>query len=323
MNCTVLRLLLGAAAFALCSASFAQYPTKPVRWIVPLAAGGPVDIMTRATAAELAAGLGQPVIVENRPGAANIVGAEVVAKSPPDGYTLLTASSGILVYQKFLYSKLPYDPQRDFALVGFIANSVMGVFVHASLPVKSLQELVAYAKADPGKLNYGSSGVGQRFHLATELFQRRTGTRLTHIPYKGAAQFLPELLAGRIDLIIFPPVEQLLSQVKAGKLRLLAMATSERFADLPGVPTFAEAGIRDFSFPDYTAVAAPAGTPRNVIERLNRELARAVFSPNVKKAFSDVAFVPMTSTPEQAVQVVERDVKAWGPLLSSLGIKPD
>lgn len=323
MNCTVLRFLLAAAMLVAWGASLAQYPIKPVRWIVPLAAGGPVDIMTRAVAAELAVGLGQPVVVENRSGAANIVGADAVAKSSPDGYTLLTASSGILVYQKFLYSKLPYDPQRDFALVGMIANTVMGVFVHASVPVKTLQDLIAYAKANPGKLNYGSSGVGQRFHLGTELFQRRTGTQMTHIPYKGAAQFLPEMLAGRIDLLIFPPVDQLLSQVKAGKLRLLAMATNERYADLPDVPTFAEAGIRDFNFPDYTAVAVPAGTPKNIIDRLNRELARAVFSPNVKKPFSETAFVPMTSTPEQAVQMVERDVKEWGPLLNSLGIKPD
>ena len=322
MKSTALYLLLVVEAF-LCTAANAQYPDRPLRWVVPLAAGGPVDIMTRSTAAELAAGLGQPVIVDNRAGGANIVGADFVAKSPPDGYTLLTASSGILVYQKFLYSKLPYDPQRDFALVGFIANTVTGLFVNATLPAKSVQELVAYLKANPGKLNYGSSGVGQRFHLSTELFQRRTGTSIVHIPYKGAAQFLPELLAGRIDLIFFPPVENLMSQVKAGKLRLLAMATNERFPDFPDVPTLAEAGVPNFNVPDYTAVAFAAGTPKDIINRLNRELARAVHSPNVRKAFADTAFVPITSTPEEAAQIVDRDVKTWGPLLKSFGIKPD
>jgi tripartite-type tricarboxylate transporter receptor subunit TctC len=322
MKAAWLGLLLGVGIL-FCNTASGQYPNRSLRWIVPLAAGGPVDIMTRSTAAELAGGLGQPVIVENRPGAANVVGADVVAKSPPDGYTLLTASSGILVYQKFLVTNLPYDPQRDFALAGFIANTVMGLFVHSSLPVQSVQDLVAYAKANPGKLNYGSSGVGQRFHLATELFLRRTGTRIVHIPYKGAAQFLPELLAGRIDLIFFPPVENLLAQLKTGKLRILAMATEERFPALPDVPTLAEAGIRDFKFPDYTAVALAAGTPSDIVSRLNRELARAVFSPGVKKAFADTAFVPISSTPEQAVRTVERDIKIWGPILKSLGIKPD
>ncbi len=317
------RLMIGAAACMLGAAALAQYPNKPVHWIVPIAAGGPNDIMTRSLAAELVPALGQPVVVENRAGGAYIVGAEAVAKAAPDGYTILTAPAAVLVFQKLSYSKLPYDSQRDFAYIGIVANSVMGLFVNAAVPARSVQELVAYAQANPGKLNYGTSGVGGRFHLATEFFQHQTGTKMEHIPYKGAAQFIPELIAGRIDVLFFPPVAALTTQVKTGKVRALAMATQERFADMPDVPTMAESGIRDFNFPDWIAVVAPVGTPRPIVDRLNRELSHAVYSPNVKKAFADNAFVPMTGTPEQLVQIVDRDLKFWGPLLARIGIKAE
>ena len=193
----------------------------------------------------------------------------------------------------------------------------------ASVPVKTVQELVSYAKANPGKLNYGTSGVGGRFHLATEFFQRRTDTKFEHIPFKGAAQFIPELIAGRIDVLFFPPVAQLTSQVRAGKLRALAMATDERFPELPEVPTMTESGVREFTFPDWIAVIGPAGMQRPLVDRLNRELSRAVVAPSVKKPFADNAFVPLTSTPEQLVQIVDRDLKYWAPVLQSLGVKQE
>jgi tripartite-type tricarboxylate transporter receptor subunit TctC len=319
-----IRSLLERCAWAFLfgsGAALAQYPAKPIKWIVPIAAGGPNDIMSRAVASELSAAVGQPVIIENRVGGAYIVGAEAAAKSAPDGYTLLTAPAALLVFQKLTYSKLPYDSQKDFTYLGIVANSVMGLFVHASVPVKTVQELVAYAKANPGKLNYGTSGVGGRFHLATEFFQRRTDTKFEHIPFKGAAQFIPELIAGRIEVLFFPPVAQLTSQVKAGKLRALAMATDERYPDLPEVPTMSESGVKEFNFPDWIAVAGPAGIPRPIVDRLNRELTRAANSSNVKKPFADNAFVPLTSTPEQLERIVERDLKYWGPVLKSLGIQ--
>ena len=199
----------------------------------------------------------------------------------------------------------------------------MGLFTAAHVPVKTTQELVAYMKANPGKLNYGTSGVGGRFHLATEFFQRQTGTKMEHIPFKGAAQFIPELIAGRIDVLFFPPVAALTSQVKAGKVRALAMATGERVPELPDVPTLAEGGIKDFTFPDWIAVIMPAGTPRPIVDRLNKELAKAVHSPNVKKALTDNAFVPLTSSPDELRRIVDRDIKQWGPILASLGIKPE
>ncbi len=317
------KALLAALALITAGSALGQYPAKPVKWIVPIAAGGPNDIMTRAVAAELATAIGQPVIIENRAGAAYIVGAEAVAKSAPDGYTILTAPAALLVFQKLTYSKLPYDSQKDFSYIGIVANSVMGLFIHTSVPVKTVQELVSYAKANPGKLNYGTSGVGGRFHLATEFFQRRTDIKMEHIPFKGAAQFIPELIAGRIDVLFFPPVAQLTSQAKAGKLRALAMATAERFPDLPDVPTMTESGVSDFSFPDWIAVVGPAGMSRPIVDRLNRELSKAVIAPGVKKPFADNAFVPLTSSPEQLVQIVDRDLKYWAPVLKSLGVQQE
>lgn len=316
-------LLFSALAVAFsCATAYAQYPTKPVRWIVPVVSGGPVDIITRVVAARLSSDLGQPFIVENRGGAGEIVGTEVVAKSAPDGYTLLTTSSGTLVFQRFLYNSLPYDSQRDFTPVGMVASSPMGLFIHESVPARSLEELVAYTKLNPGKLNYGSTG-GNRFHLAAELFQRRTGTRMVFVPYKGAGQFIPDLLAGRIELLFFLPVDQLLSQVKAGKLRALAMMTDQRFPALPDVPTFAESGVRDFNFPDWMAVVAPAGTQKSIIDRLNAEITKAVASAEVIRTLAGVANVPRTSSPDQLAEIIDRDIKTWGPLLNSLGIKLD
>ena len=318
------RVALYAAAMAVCGPSFAQqFPAKPLRWIVPLAAGGPIDLQTRAFAAELAAGFGQPVVVDNRAGAANIVGTEIAAKSAPDGYTLLSAPAGVLVFTKFLYRTLPYDPQRDFAPVGFLSNTVMGVFVHESVPVKSLQELVTYAKANPGKLTYGSSGVGQLFHLATAMLLRQTGTEMVHIPFKGAGQFIPELMAGRIDMIVFPPISQLLNQVKVGRLRVLAMATDQRYAALPDVPTFTESGIKDFTFPGWAAVVVPRGTPSPIIARLNLELTKATTAPGVKRVLAENASIPMKATAEEAARIIDNDIRTWGQIIPSLGIKPD
>lgn len=313
-----------AGALAFCAASDAQqFPVKPIRWVVPLAPGGPIDLQTRVYAGELSAGLGQPVVVENRPGAANIVGTEAVAKSPADGYTMLTAGVGVLVFTKLLYRNLPYDPERDFAPVGFLSDTVMGVFVHESVPAKSLQELIAYAKANPGKLTYGSSGVGQLFHLASAVLLRQTGTEMVHVPFKGAGQFIPELIAGRIDIILFPPIDQLLNQVKFGRLRVLGIATKQRYAALPDVPTFTEAGIKNFSFPGWTALVVPTGTPRASIGRLSTELMKAATAPSVMRVQAENASVPMVATPGQAASIIDRDMKIWRELIPSLGITPD
>ncbi len=322
--CARIAWALAAAMLGFCAVSPAQqFPVKPIRWVVPLAPGGPIDLQTRAYAGELAAGLGQPVVVENRAGAANIVGTEAVAKSAADGYTLLSAPAGVLIFTKFLYRNLPYDPERDFAPVGFISDTVMGVFVHESVPAKSLQELILYAKSNPGRLTYGSSGVGQVFHLATAMLLRQTGTEMVHVPFKGAGQFIPELIAGRIDMILFPPIDQLLSQVKIGRLRVLAMATKQRYPVLPDVPTFTEAGVKNYTFPGWSALVVPSGTPKAAIGRLSTELTKAAAAPAVTRVLAENASVPLIATPEQAATIITRDMNVWREVIPSLGITPD
>jgi tripartite-type tricarboxylate transporter receptor subunit TctC len=235
------RAFAGACALLACGVVFSQtYPTKPVRWIVPVSAGGPIDMLTRAIGQPISASLGQPVLVENRASSAQITGAEYLAKSAPDGYTLL--SHGNFVPHRFLYKSLPYDYLRDFAPITLIAKSEMIIYVHESVPVKSFPELLAYLKKYPGKLSYGSSGVGQPFHLAMEMMMQRTGTDILHVPYKGVAQLIPDLLAGRVQLTFFNPIEQLITQVKAGKLRAVAITGDRRLAELPDMPIFDELG---------------------------------------------------------------------------------
>jgi tripartite-type tricarboxylate transporter receptor subunit TctC len=259
--------------------------------------------------------------VENRAGAAGIAAAEAVAKSPPDGYALLTAAAGIVVFHKLLYKNLPYDPQRDLAPVSLLHDNPIGIFVNASVPVKSVQELIAYAKANPGKLNYASSGQGQPFHLGIELFQRMTGTRMVHIPYKGAAQFIPDLLAGRVQLILFPPVDQVMALVKAGKINLIAV--DKRTPELAGVPTFADAGMPGFGVPSWVGTLAPGGTPKEIVDRLNREVRRAVDSPAVNRTFTQMGAIASTNTADQYSRLIASEIARWADLVASLGIELD
>lgn len=321
---TFSRCLLGACALAAGATVLAQtYPTKPVRWIVPFAAGGPTDVLSRAIASPLASSLGQPVIVENRASAAAIAGTEAAAKSVPDGYTLLTTTQGTMVFQKLLYRKLPFDPQRDLAPVSMIAKSVVALFAYESVPAKSLKELIAYAKANPGKLNYASAGIGQPFHLAMERFNQLTGTKMVHVPYKGAAQFFPDFFAGRIDMIFYPAIDQLVRQVKAGKLRALAAATEQRIPTLPDVPTFAELGMPDFVLSGWIAVVVPAATPKDIVARLNREIVKAVATPAVTKFYGDINMIPATGSPEELTRLIHSDREKWSGLITSLGITAD
>jgi tripartite-type tricarboxylate transporter receptor subunit TctC len=314
--------IAGACALLACSIVFPQtYPTKPIRWVVPVSPGGPVDMLTRAIGQPISTSLGQPVLVENRASVSQITGAEVLAKSAPDGYTLLSHAN--FVPHKFLYRSLPYDYLRDFAPISLIARSAMIIFVHDSVPARTHAELLAYLKANPGKLAYGSSGVGQPFHLAMEMWKRRTGTDILHVPYKGVAQLIPDFIAGRVQLTFFNPVEQLISQVKAGKLRALAITGDRRMAELPDMPTFDEVGIRDFDPTGYVAASAPAGTPRDIIERLNREIVKAVALPEVRKVYGSLNMQPVTTSPEQFAQMIKNDVERWGPLIKSLGITLD
>jgi tripartite-type tricarboxylate transporter receptor subunit TctC len=298
------------------------YPSKPIRWIIPFAAGGGTDILSRAYAPALQSALGQPVVVENRPSNAAIIGADAVAKSPADGYTLLTGGNE-MVFNMLLYRKLPYDTLRDFAPVALIAKAPAVLFVHESVPAKTLGEFVTHARKLPGQLNYGSGGVGHPFHLAMELFQQRTGTKLLHVPYKGFALVIQDFFGGRLEAIFYPATAQLTSQVKAGKIRALAAATEQRLSVLPDVPTFKEAGIPDFDPAGWFGLFAPAGTPRNVVERLNREMLRAGTAPEIQKSYEQLSMLRVPLSADQFAQMIRSDLQIWDAAIKPLGITLD
>jgi tripartite-type tricarboxylate transporter receptor subunit TctC len=312
--------LFGATLFAYGNVFAQAYPSKPVHWIVCFAAGGGNDILTRAIAPTLSRHLGQPVIVENRAAGAGIVAAETVARAVPDGYTIMTCGNSALMFNKLIYPKLSYDPERDFAPITLIANSPIALFVHDSVPSKSVKDFISYTKAQAGKLNYGSAGVGHAFHLAMELLKHRTGMEIMHVPYKGSGQVIPDLVAGRLHAILYNPSEQMRSQVKAGKLRVLAVATPQRLAVLPDTPTFEEAGVSDYDAAGWIAVVAPAGTPRQIVMRLNRDIGESVGSPDVNKIFERESLLPATGTPEQLGERIKREIATFGPVVKALGI---
>ena len=276
-------LALGACAFA--GAGWAQrYPTKPIRIVVPFAPGGPTDVQARWAAQQLTAAFGEPVIVENRPGAGGVTGTEAVVKSAPDGYTLLAGNPGPLTIAPSVHAQLPYDTLRDLAPIILIAKSASCLCVRPDLPAKDIDELVALAKARPGRLNYGSPGVGTVGHLATELFAAQVGIKLNHIPYKGAAPYTVDLVNGNIDIALmqFAGAVPLLKQ---GKLRALGVTSRTRSALLPEVPTLAEQGLADYQSYNWNGVLAPAGTPSAVLARIYDILAKQLATPAARELF--------------------------------------
>ena len=298
------------ALFTLAAPAMAQgtYPTKPVRIVAPFPPGGTTDVLCRIFAQKLSVAFNQQVIVDNRPGAAGSIGHSVAAKSPADGYTLLLTTKGGLVINPFLYKTLPFDPLNDFAMISLVISAGPVLVVHPSVPVKSVKELVALAKVRPGQLNYGSGGVGTTAHIVGEFFNTIAGVKLVHIPYKGGAVALLDLVAGQTDLQ-FGDMVPAVPHVRSGRLRVLAVTTEKRSAALPGVPTMAEAGIKE-SFPSqWWGVAAPKGTPRPIIDRVNAELATIVKTPDVLERFDSLGVFPEHTTPERMLEIV----KAEGP----------
>jgi tripartite-type tricarboxylate transporter receptor subunit TctC len=316
------RWLAAIAWIALAAPAAAQdsYPSKPIRIIVGYSAGGGNDIIVRVMQPELAKGLGQPVVVENRPGAQSIVAAEVVAKAPADGYTLLMGPSGPMTINPATYSKLPYHPQRDFAPISMICSFPLIVVVSSSLPVKNIQDLVAYAKANPGKSNYASSaGV---FQVATELFKQKTGTSFEMIPYKGSGESIQAVIAGQVTMTIVDPAPAA-GPLKAGTIRALAVTSANRHPNWPDVPTMAEAGVADMEVPVWTAFFAPARTPPAIVARLQKEVARVVHVPDVKERFAAMGLVSVGSTEEELARVVARDIEKYTAVAKAANIKND
>jgi tripartite-type tricarboxylate transporter receptor subunit TctC len=297
-----------------------SYPDKPIRILVGYAAGGGNDIIVRVLQPELQKGLGQPVIVENRPGAQSILAAELAARSAPDGYTVFMGPSGPMTINPATYSKLPYDPLRDFAPISMICEFPLLVAVDAKLPIRNVKELIEYARANPGKANYASSaGI---FQITTEMFNQRTGSKFVMIPYKSSGESVQALISGNVALTIVDPPPAT-GPLKAGTIRALAVTSGKRHPNWPDVPTMAEAGVRDMEVPVWTAFFAPAKTPPAIVARLQKEVARAVQSTEVRERFAQMALDPVGGSAEDLRRRVRADIEKWTAVARAANIKND
>ena len=312
----VVMLLLAGAAWA------QGYPTKPIRWVVGFPAGSAGDILARATGPHLTEKWGQPVIVENRPGAGGNLGADVVAKAPPDGYTLLMGTVSSHSINPTLYAKMPYDAIKDFVPVTLVASAPNLLVVPPSLPVNSTAELIALAKARPGQFTFGSAGNGTTLHLSGELFKRMAGVDMVHVPYRGTPQAMPDLLSGQISLM-FAPVPAVLPQVKEGRLKALAITSTNRSALLPELPTVAETGLPGFEAVAWNGVFVPAGTPEDIVRLLNREMVRIIALPELRERLTALGFDPGGNTSEQFAAKVKADMEKWAKVIRESGARVD
>ena len=298
----------------------AGFPNKSIRLIVPFPAGGGTDIVARAISVKLTEAWGQQIIIDNRGGAGGVIGADTVAKSTPDGYTLLFGTPGALVINPLLNSKLPYNAAKDFAPVSLLALNPQLLAVHNSMPVGTVKELIAYAKAQPGKLNYASVGEGTPNHLAMELFKSMTGTQMVHVPYKGAAPAVTDLVGGQVNLM-FNPMPPLMPHVKSGRLKALGVGGTQRSPALPDVPTIAEAGVPGYEYVTWYSIVVPAKTPRAIIDKINSRLAAVLAIPEVALRLSSQGAEPRSSTPEELTRLIQEDYKRLGAVIRSAGIK--
>jgi tripartite-type tricarboxylate transporter receptor subunit TctC len=303
------------AGFAAYPAHADDYPSRPVKVIAPFGAGGPTDVYTRAVAEELRKSLNQTFIIENRPGAGTTIGTDLVAKASPDGYTLLMIS-GTQTVNETLYAKKPYQLMRDLVPVAPLIDTDLVLVVPTSLPVKTLPELLALAREKPGTLNYGSSGPGSNYHMAGELLKHLTGIDIVHVPYKGSTGMRTDILSGQIQML-FDSVPTMASTIKGGLVRPLATTGKARSAILPDVPTFAEAGVSDFSATLWVGFMAPAGTPQPVIDLLNLEIGKIVTRPGIKAAWEKTGAVPVTMTQPEFKSFVEAEIAKWAKIIEA------
>ena len=323
MKCVTRMLAVSVCMLFAAGHAYAQaWPTKPIRMILPFPPGGTTDILGRVAAQKLSEALGQQVVPDNRPGAAGNIGTEFVAKAPPDGYTLVTAPGSTLTIHPSLYSKLGFDPLRDFAPVTILAAVPNALVVHPSLPVRNVKDLIALAKAKPGQLNYASTGAGQSTHLSMELFKTMARVNIVHVPYKGSAPAVTDLLGGHV-LLMFDNMPSALPHVKAGKLRAVAVSTLKRSLVAPDIPTVAESGLPGFEVSVWFGVLAPAKTPQPVVERLNQILVKALHTAEVRERLSTQGAEPIANTPDQFTQQMKRDIAKWAKVVKDADIKLD
>jgi len=314
--------LVALFALAVPFAAAAQYPSRPIKFIAPFPPGGSSDVLCRLLGAKLAEGLGQPVAVENRPGAAASIGHEYAAKQPPDGYTIVISSSSTLVNNLYLYKHHAFDVFTDFSPISMIASAGQVLVVHPSVPAKSVKELIAFAKAQPGKLNFGSGGKGIQSHISGEMFRAAAGVDIVHVPYKGTVQAVGDLVAGQVQMV-FSDMVPALPHIRAGRLRPLAVTTRERSSVLPDVPTMIESGVPEYESSVWWAVLSPKGTPATIVNRLNAELGRIVNLPDVREKYASLGVSPEHSTPAQVLERMKLEGPRLAATLKAAGVEPE
>jgi tripartite-type tricarboxylate transporter receptor subunit TctC len=316
-----IRTLICAAAMLVPALAAAQaYPSKPVRIIVPFPAGGPADLFGRALAQGMTGSLGQPVIIENRAGVGGVLGVDNVAKAPPDGYLLALNSGSAVAIAPFSMEKMPYDPKKDLALITTVVKVPEVLAVHPSVPANNLAELIAYAKANPGKINFGSAGGGTITHLAGELLKVEAGVNIVHVPYKGAAPAVQDLLGGQVQMGVFD-VPVLLPHIKSGKLKALAITSANRSAALPDVPTTAELGYPKVNSDNWYGLVAPTGTAADVLAKIHTAATTALRSPEVIEQYGKVAGIAFPSTAAEYAAFIDAEQAKWGPVVKAIGFK--
>jgi len=312
--------------FALLSAplaSFSQtYPNKPIRWVVPYTGGGITDVVTRVVTQKIQTALGQPIVVDNRPGANSILGSDLVAKAAPDGYTMLTVIAGYAANVTLYQGKLPFDPARNLVPVSLAGIAPLILTANVNFPARDMKELIAYAKANPGKVNFGSSGIGAAAHLTTELLKQTAGIDMVHVPYKGTAPALTAEMANDIQILVDVP-STLMPHVRGGKIKALAMFSKERIQGAPEVPTMAEAGGPPLESSTWVLFMAPGGTPRPIVDRLAKETARAINESEIKTRFNDIGIIPVGNSPEEAGKFLQDEIVKWARVINTAGVKAE
>jgi len=322
MNLTRRALVAIAAATLMTGALAQSWPAKPIRIVVPFPPGGGTDIIARETSQKVAAATGWTFVIDNKPGAGGNLGVDAVAKSPADGYTIVIGQTSNLAINPTLYAKLPYDPQKDLAPVVLLANAPLVMVTGANSPYKTVADAVSAAKAKPGAVNFASPGNGTVAHLTSELFQKAAAVKTQHVPYKGASQALTDVISGNVELYM-SSVPTLLGHIKQGKLRALAVSSAKRVDDLPNVPTINESGYAGFNAVTWFGLLAPAGTPKDVVARLNAEFNKALQQAELRKKLGDEGADPAGGTPEQFASLIKDDITRWGKVVKESGVKVD
>lgn len=316
------KILLALLLAAPLGATAQTYPNKPIRWVVPYTGGGITDVVTRVVTQKVQNALGQPIVVDNRPGANSILGADIVAKSAPDGYTILTVIAAHAANTTLYAGKLPFDPVKSFTPISLAGVAPLILTANNNFPARDMKELIAYAKANPGKMNFGSSGIGAAAHLTTELLKQTAGINMVHVPYKGTAPALTALLSNDIQILVDVP-STLMPHVRGGKIKALAMFSAKRIQGAPEVPTMAEAGGPALESSTWVLFLAPAGTPREIVNRLSAETAKAINESDIKERFNQIGIEPVGNNPEQAARFLADEIAKWAKVITAAGVKAE